>query len=125
MMKRIYGIRGATTVISNTAENILSETEKLLQSILQANEIKHEDLISIIFSTTVDLNAEFPAKAARLMGLNEIPLLGCVEAEVTHGLPLCIRLLLHTYLAEGTQIKHIYLNKAVQLRADLSKNPIF
>ncbi|HHY06503.1 MAG TPA: chorismate mutase [Clostridia bacterium] len=124
-MKRVYGIRGAITVSANTKENILTETQKLLQTVLQANKIKSEDLVSIIFTTTVDLNAEFPAKAARLMGLKDIPLLGCVEADVPHGLPLCIRLLLYVYLEEGTKIKHIYLNDAVELRPDLLQNPIF
>lgn len=124
-MKRIFGIRGATTVAANTPENILTETQNLLQTILQVNAIKNEDLVSIVFTTTVDLNAEFPAKAARLMGLKDVPLLGCVEADVTHGLPLCIRLLLYVYLEKGTEIKHIYLNEAVKLRPDLLENPIF
>lgn len=123
-MKRIYGIRGATTVSGNTKENILVETQKLLQAILQANQIEREDLVSIIFTSTLDLNAEFPAKAARMMGLNHVPLLGCVEADVPHGLPLCIRILVHVYLEEGLEIKHIYLNEAVKLRSDLLPNAI-
>lgn len=123
-MKRIYGIRGATTVCANTKENILEETQKLLQAVLETNAIVTEDLVSIIFTSTVDLNAEFPAKAARLMGLTDIPLLGCVEAHVLHGLPLCVRVLLHVYLDEGQKIKHIYLNDAISLRPDLWQEPI-
>jgi len=123
-MKRIYGVRGATTVAANTKKNIVAETQKLLQAILQANVIAPEDLVSIIFTTTVDLDAEFPAKAARIMGLNNVPLLGCVEADVLHGLPLCIRILVYVYLEQGTKINHIYLNAAVKLRPDLSQDDI-
>jgi len=119
MMKRIFAIRGATTVYTNTKENILVETQKLLQAVLEANEISRVDLVSIIFTSTVDLNAEFPAKAARMMGLKDIPLLGCVEADVPHGLPMCIRVLLHVHLDEEKKIKPIYLNEAVKLRPDL------
>jgi len=118
-MKRIYGIRGATTVAANTKENIIRETQNLLQTILQKNTIHGDDLVSIIFTTTPDLNAEFPAKAARLMGLGDIPLLGCVESAVPHGLPFCIRLLLYVYLEDGCAVKHIYLNEAGSLRPDL------
>ncbi|MDD2212812.1 MAG: chorismate mutase [Clostridia bacterium] len=117
-------MRGATTVAANTKENIVAETQKLLQAILQANVIAPEDLVSIIFTTTVDLDAEFPAKAARIMGLNNVPLLGCVEADVLHGLPLCIRILVYVYLEQGTKINHIYLNAAVKLRPDLSQDDI-
>jgi len=121
-MKRVYGIRGATTVSANKKECIIEETQKLLQAIFQGNAIATADLVSIIFTSTVDINAEFPAKAARLMGLNDIPLLGCLEADVPDGLPFCIRVLLHVYLEEGTKIKHFYLNDAVKLRPDLRKN---
>ncbi|MGI6144949.1 MAG: chorismate mutase [Peptococcia bacterium] len=123
-MKRVYGIRGATTVTANTKENIIEETQKLLQAIFQANSITAENLISIIFTSTKDLNAEFPAKAARIMGLTDIPLLGCLEADVPHGLPFCIRVLLHVYLDEGAKIKHIYLHDAVKLRSDLNQETI-
>jgi chorismate mutase len=115
----MYGIRGATTIQSNTRENILDGTRGLLENIFENNKLEQDDVVSIIFTTTQDLNAEFPAKAARLMGLENIPLLGCVEADVPHGLPLCIRILVHAYLKEGTKIKHIYLNDAVKLRPDL------
>ncbi|HHX96535.1 MAG TPA: chorismate mutase [Clostridia bacterium] len=116
---RIYGIRGATTVEANTSEAILKETKHLLRALLEANNLQTKDLVSIIFTTTPDLTAEFPAKAARLMGLNKVPLLGAVEANVSHGLPLCIRLLLHAYLKTDTKVCHLYLNRAVDLRSDL------
>lgn len=119
-MVLLYGIRGATTVSANSAEQILEETQKLLEAILTANELTDtNNLVSIIFTTTPDLNAEFPAKAARLMGLSHVPLLGCVEADVPHGLPRCIRLLIHAYLPKESKIKPVYLNEAVKLRPDL------
>ncbi|HHZ16811.1 MAG TPA: chorismate mutase [Peptococcaceae bacterium] len=118
----LFGIRGATTVVANTQEQILAETKKLLQALFTANGIDiaspEHTLVSIIFTTTPDLNAEFPAKAARLLGLTQVPLLGCVETAVPHGLSLCIRVLIHAYLPEGTKVKHIYLNEAAQLRPD-------
>ena len=123
-MMKFYGIRGATTVTANTQENILEETKVLLNKIFTANKLKKEDVVSIIFTTTPDLNAEFPAKAARLIGLNDVPLLGCVEAAVPHGIPLCIRILLHVYLAKETPVRHIYLNEARKLRPDLIDNII-
>ena len=86
MMKMLFGIRGATTVVANTQEQILAETKKLLQALFTANGIDiaspEHTLVSIIFTTTPDLNAEFPAKAARLLGLTQVPLLGCVETAV-------------------------------------------
>ncbi len=128
-MMKLYGIRGATTVSADTPAQILNETQRLLSTIFTANglnitEDQQENLVSIIFTTTPDLHAEFPAKAARLMGLNNVPLLGSVEADVSHGLPLCIRILIHAYLKKKTKIKHIYLNEAVQLRPDLQNNPM-
>lgn len=119
-MVLLYGIRGATTVSANSAEQILEETQKLLEAILTANRLTDTNyLVSIIFTTTPDLTAEFPAKAARLMGLGHVPLLGCVESDVPHGLPRCIRLLIHAYLPKDSKVKHVYLNEAVKLRPDL------
>lgn len=135
----LYGIRGATTVMANTPKQILEETQKLIQALLTENGLQicngnvlHEKindgdtnnegyprLVSIIFTSTQDLNAEFPAKAARLMGLDNVPLLGCVEADVPHGLKRCLRVLIHAYLPKGTKVKHVYLNEAVILRPDL------
>lgn len=86
---------------------------------MRENQLTEENVISIIFTTTPDLNAEFPAKAARLQGLKNTPLLGAVEADVPHGLPKCIRVLMHAYLETGREIKHIYLNEAVNLRPDI------
>ena len=116
---RLYGIRGATSVEKNDKEAIITETQRLLNALVDANNIKRENVVSIIITTTPDLTAEFPAKACRLIGWNDVPLLGALEADVPHGLRMCIRMLLHVYLTEGSRIKPVYLNEAVKLRPDL------
>lgn len=117
---RLYGIRGATTVTENSGECIIMETQKLLQAIIKENDLTEEQLVSIIFTSTPDLTAEFPAKACRMMGWTNIPLLGAVEADIVHGLPKCIRILIHAYLDSGSKVKHIYQNEALRLRPDLN-----
>ncbi len=117
---RLYGIRGATSVSSNDKESILRETERLLREIIEKNGIKQENVVSMIFTTTDDLNAEFPAKACRIMGWTDVALLGAVEAAVPHGVARCIRVLIHAYMQEGSKINPVYLNEAKSLRPDIS-----
>jgi chorismate mutase len=116
---RLFGIRGATSVQANTGEEILRETEVLLKALVEANNLQQENVVSIIFTSTPDLTAEFPAKACRLMGWTGVPLLGAVEVDVPHGVPRCIRVLIHAYLEQGSKVKHVYLNEAQKLRPDL------
>lgn len=118
-MMRLYAIRGATSVPENTSEDILRETGILLKEVAEANSLQKENAVSIILTSTPDLTAEFPAKACRLMGWSSVPLLGAVDVDVPYALPKCIRIMIHAYLEEGTQVKHIYLNEAVRLRPDL------
>ncbi len=114
------GIRGAITVTVNSREEILSATRELLETLLKTNQIQAEDVASAIFSTTVDLNAEFPAVAARQMGWKEVPLLCTHEMAVPGSLPRCIRILLHVNTTKlPHEIRHIYLREAVQLRKDI------
>lgn len=115
------GIRGAITVTSNNREEILSATRELLEALVETNQIVADDVASAIFSTTVDLNAEFPAVAARQMGWNEVPLLCTHEMAVPGSLPRCIRILLHVNTAKAPgEIKHLYLREAVLLRKDIA-----
>ena len=116
---KMSGLRGATTTTANTKEDILQETEKLLQALIDSNKLTEEQVVSIIFTTTPDLTAEFPAKACRLLGWNQTALLGAVEADVPHSVPRCIRILIHACLDSAYQVKHVYLNEAVRLRPDL------
>lgn len=117
----IRGIRGATTVTKNEKETILEETNRLLQKIIEKNELQPEDVISVQFTMTDDLDAVYPAVALRHMeGWNLIPMMCLPELKIKGSLEKCIRALFYVKTEKSQQeIKHIYLNKAVQLRPDL------
>ncbi len=118
------GVRGATTVEVNTREAILEETRKLLALMIRFNEIESNDVASAIFTLTTDLDAEFPALAARQLGWLDVPLLCTNEISVVGGLPMCVRILIHwnTDRAQA-DITHVYVKEAVRLRPDKSKLP--
>lgn len=118
---RVRAIRGAITVEANDRDAILSATRELIQTLIARNALELDDLVSAIFTMTPDLDAAFPAEAAREMGWNQIPLLCTREIGVPGSLPRCIRIMLHTYteLAPGA-IQHVYLRDAVRLRPELS-----
>ena len=118
------GVRGATTVTANTSEEILNETRRLLALMIRLNDIQSEDVASAIFTLTSDLNAEFPAMAARQLGWLDVPLICTHEIHVPGGLPRCIRILLN-WNTDKTQseIQHVYFRDATRLRPDLSKLP--
>jgi chorismate mutase len=114
------GVRGATTVESNTVEAILEATKELLAAMLKANDIDADDVASAFFTTTPDLNAEFPAVAARDMGWSDIALLCGHEMNKPGALPMCLRILLHVNTEKGSRdIKHTYLRGARVLRPDI------
>jgi chorismate mutase len=111
------GIRGATTAAANTREAILEATKELLQAMVAANAVTPQDIAAALFTTTTDLNAEFPAVAARQLGWEAVPLLCSHEMQVPDGLPRCIRVLLLVNTAKGQEdIRHVYLRGAVILR---------
>ena len=113
----VCGVRGATSVGSNTKEAILDATKELLSKMLSENNFMVDEIASIIFSATKDLNAEFPAVAARELGWNDTPLLCTNEIDVPGSLPRCIRVLLHVNTDKNPrEIKHIYLKDAQKLR---------
>jgi chorismate mutase len=116
---RLIALRGATTVEANEAEAILSATEHLMAEILGRNELKPEHLVSCIFTVTHDLDAEFPAVAARRVGLSLVPLLCAREIPVPGSLPRVIRVLIHCYPPDGIEPQHVYLGEARKLRLDL------
>lgn len=121
---RCRGIRGATTVSANTRETILEATTELLLAMVKANDIQTDDVASAIFTTTPDLNAEFPAVAARALGWNYIPLLCGHEMNVPGSLPMCLRILLHVNTdRDAKDIVHIYLHGAKVLRPEFSFDP--
>ncbi len=117
----IRGIRGATTAADNSEIAILDATEELLRWLAAANELRPADIASIVFSVTPDLNATFPARAARQLGWNEVPLLDTVEIPVPNALPRCIRVLIHWNTDRPAEaIQHGYLREAASLRPDLA-----
>lgn len=114
------GIRGATTVERNSAVEIVMATRELLEAIIRENELDPEDITSAFFTVTQDLNAEFPASAAREMGWKYVPLLCATEIDVPGRLEKCIRILVHVNTSKSQRdLKHIYLKEAVKLRLDL------
>ncbi len=116
----IRGIRGATTVESNAQEAILEATQELLSAMIESNGIVEDDVASVLFSATPELDDTFPAKAARMMGWTRTALMGFQEADVKHGLPNCIRVLIHWNTDKSLdEIRHVFLRKAVALRPDL------
>lgn len=120
----VRGVRGATTVDANTKTEIVSETRALLQVMMDQNQIDPDDIASIFFSLTPDLDAEFPAIAAREMGMTDVPLICMAELPVPHSLGACVRVLIHwnTDRAPG-EIVHVYLKEAIRLRPDRQSVP--
>lgn len=119
---RCRGIRGATTVENNEREEILEATRELLGRMIETNGIEAEDVASVIFSTTPDLNAEFPALAARQLGWHDAALLCTHEMAVPGALPRCIRILIHWNTPKPMkEIQHIYIRDARNLRPDREK----
>lgn len=117
------GIRGATTIASDTPELIFQETAELVTKMAEINNIDVEDIVSVTISTTPDITSAFPAKAVRTMaGWEYVPTMCMHEMNVPGALPLCIRVLMHvnTNISQR-DVHHIYLNEAVQLRPDLLK----
>jgi chorismate mutase len=114
---KLTALRGAITVEENDADAILDATEELVREVLERNSLKPGDLVSCIFTCTEDLNAAFPAEAARRLGLNSVPLLCAREIDVPGALPRVIRLMVHCYV-EG-EPQHVYLREAEALRRDL------
>ena len=115
------GIRGATTAAANTREAILEATRELLTLLIEANDLDSADVGSAIFSTTTDLNAEFPAIAARQLGWHDVALMCGHEMAVPGALQSCVRVLIHWNTTRTqSEIKHIYIRGARNLRPDRS-----
>lgn len=117
----VRGLRGATTVEQNVAAEIQQATRELLQELLAANGIdSYEEIVSAIFTTTTDVNAAFPAEAARGIGMSQVPLLCASEIAVPGSMPRCIRVLLHVNTEQPqSAMKHVYLREAKRLRPDM------
>lgn len=116
------GVRGATTVASDTAEDILAGAGELLMAMIQANSIIVDDLASIWFTTTPDLVSVFPSRAARELGWDHVAMLNAQEIPVVGSLSRCIRVLMHWNTSkQAKEIVHVYLHDAVNLRPDVAR----
>ena len=116
---RLFALRGANSVLANDAASILDATDALIREVMERNGLAAEAMVSCIFTLTADLDAQFPAVAARRLGLDRVPLLCAREIPVPGSLPRVIRILLHYYAEEDHQPRHVYLGEARVLRSDL------
>ncbi|MGA8926738.1 MAG: chorismate mutase [Solirubrobacterales bacterium] len=116
---RLWAVRGATKARSNNPDTIIDATEELMRELISRNELTPERMVSCIFTSTHDLNAEFPAVAARKVGLETVPLLCAREIDVPGAMPSVIRVLVHYYAPPDHSPAHAYLGEAQDLRSDL------
>jgi chorismate mutase len=117
--QRLFAVRGAAQAEANEAEAILGATEELMRELILRNSLEPEAMVSCLFTTTSDLDAEFPAVAARRLGLASVPLLCCREIPVPGAMPRVIRVMLHFYGPADRAPVHAYIGEAQKLRADL------
>ncbi len=116
---RLYALRGATSVAADERQAILDATSELMHELIDRNGLAAADLVSCLFTLTPDLHAEFPAVAAREMGLSGVPLMCAQELRVAGAMERVIRVMVHCYLGEGREPQHVYLGEARALRLDL------
>ncbi|MFN8216919.1 MAG: chorismate mutase [Solirubrobacterales bacterium] len=118
--RRLFAVRGAAQAEANEVEAILDATEELLRALIERNRLEPAEMVSCLFTVTDDLDAEFPAVAARRLGLTAVPLLCCREIPVPGSMPRVIRVLLHFYGPAEIEPVHVYVGEAQKLRQDLS-----
>ncbi len=117
---KLLALRGATTCDEDTKAEVDSKTQTLVTEMLTRNNIDHDSLVSILFTATDDLHSEFPAAGARVLGLGDVPLICARELDITHGMKMCIRIMMHFYGEQArTDLHHVYLERARALRDDL------
>ena len=120
MAERVRALRGAITIDNDTREQVIERTARLIQTMMERNDVEKNDLISIIFTATDDIASEFPAAAARQIGISDVPLLCARELDVLDAVGLCVRVMMHLYTdKEPSALRHVYLEGAVPLRTDL------
>jgi chorismate mutase len=117
--ERLFAVRGAAQADANAPDAILSATEELMRVLLDRNEMEPEAMVSCLFTTTEDLDAEFPAVAARNLGLDSVPLLCAREINVPGAMQRVIRVMVHYYAPLGHTPAHAYLGATQELRSDL------
>jgi chorismate mutase len=118
----VRAIRGAVQVDANESAAILEGTSELVTEVMARNQLTPADVISVVFSATTDLNAEFPALAARKLGFQDVPLLCCSEIAVPNAMPRVVRLMMHVETeAPRSAMQHVYLRGAAALRLDIAQ----
>ena len=122
MTPTLRALRGATTIEADTREQVMERTAVLIRTMLERNAVAKEQLVSLIFTATDDIRSEFPAAAARSLGISDVPLLCARELDVEGAVPLCIRVLMHLYTETApADLRHVYLENAEPLRTDLPR----
>lgn len=119
---RIAALRGATTLPADTREHVLTRTSELLAALLERNGLTHDQVVSLLFTATPDIHAEFPAAAVRAAGISDVPMMCALELDITGGsaIPLCVRVMAHVETDRPrADLRHVYLHEARQLRSDL------
>jgi len=117
--QRLFAVRGAAQATANDAEAIVEAATELVRELLDRNELEPEAIVSCLFTVTDDLDAEFPAVAARNLGLEAVPLLCCREIPVPGSMPRVIRAMVHYYAPVGHVPSHTYIGATQELRTDL------
>lgn len=118
----VRAVRGATQLDRDDREHLLSSVAELVEEVLQQNDLGTGDLISILFTATPDVHAEFPAVAARSLGIGDVPLICAQELDIAGAMPLVIRVMMHVETGLGrSEIRHVYLRGAAALRRDLAQ----
>jgi chorismate mutase len=118
----VRAIRGAIQVDADSRDQVLQATSELVAAVMERNQLEHDDVISILFTATPDLVSEFPALAARGLGLGDVPLICATEINVPHALPRVLRLMAHVETeSPRSEIKHVYLRGAEALRRDIAQ----
>jgi chorismate mutase len=117
---RVRALRGATTLDVDERAHLIERTQEVMSALFERNGLTEDDLISIVFTATSDIHSAFPAEAARDAGFTHVPLMCARELEIDGGIPRCVRLLIHAYTDRApTDLRHVYLHEARQLRTDL------
>ncbi|MCC5948388.1 MAG: chorismate mutase [Nitriliruptoraceae bacterium] len=117
---RVRALRGATTLEVDERAHLFERTQELIATLFERNGLVEDDLVSILFTATDDLRCAFPAEAAREAGITHVPLMCARELDIDGAMARCVRVLVHAYTAATpTQLRHVYLHGARQLRTDL------
>lgn len=122
MAAKLRALRGATTLDSDTKDQVMERTAEMVRTMMERNDIARDDIVSLLFTATGDVRSEFPAAAARAIGISDVPLLCARELDVEGAVPLCVRVMMHLYTEkEPAALRHVYLHGAKMLRLDLPR----